>query len=81
MGASLAVKVASLALGLPLGLALLLAARARGFLELFRLTAVAVGIGVTTFWICQPWAFVDGRPPWAVIVAAPLAVPRRGCTV
>ena len=69
VGASLAVKVASLALGLPLGLALLLAVRSRGFVELFRITALAVGVGMTTFWLCQPWAFVDGRPPLAIIVS------------
>jgi 4-amino-4-deoxy-L-arabinose transferase-like glycosyltransferase len=51
VGASLAVKVASLALGLPLGLALLFAVRARGMVEFFRLTAIAVGVGATTFWI------------------------------
>jgi YYY domain-containing protein len=73
VGASLAVKVASLALGLPLGLALVLAARSRGVIDLIRLTALAIGVGVATFWFCQPFAFVDGRPPWAAIIASLVA--------
>ncbi len=70
VGASLAVKVASLALGLPLGLALLLAARHRGSLQFFRLGATAAGAGIASFWICQPWAFSDGRPPLLLLAAA-----------
>jgi len=68
VGASLAVKVASLALGLPLGLALLLAARNRGALHFFRLAVTAVGAGIASFWICQPWAFADGRAPILLFV-------------
>jgi YYY domain-containing protein len=73
VGASLAVKVASLALGLPLGLALVLAARSRGLVDLIRMTAVAAGAGLATFWLCQPFAFVGGGPPWPVIIAPVLA--------
>jgi YYY domain-containing protein len=69
VGASLAVKVASLALGLPLGLALLLAARHRGALQFLRLGATAAGAGIASFWICQPWAFADGRPPLLLLAA------------
>nr|MCU0304688.1 hypothetical protein [Thermoanaerobaculales bacterium] len=72
VGASLAVKVASLALGLPLAIALLLAARTRGPVELGRLAALAFASGATVFWICQPWAFAEGRPP-AVLIASTAA--------
>jgi hypothetical protein len=70
VGASLAVKVASLALVLPLGLALLLAARNRGALHFFRLAVTAVGAGIASFWVCQPWAFADGRAPLLLLAAA-----------
>ena len=69
IGASLAVKVASLALGLPFVLALLLAARHRGVLDLLRVGATAAGAGITAFWICQPWAFAGGRPPLVLIAS------------
>ncbi len=70
VGASLAVKVASLALGLPLAVALILAGRRLGFAETFRLAAIAVTAGIATFWVCQPWAIVDGRPPLGVLTTA-----------
>ncbi|MCJ7754075.1 MAG: hypothetical protein MUP13_05895, partial [Thermoanaerobaculales bacterium] len=68
VGASLAVKVASLPLGLPLALAILLAGRLR-LSEILRLTLLAAGVLVTTFWVSQPWAFAEGRPPLALIAA------------
>ena len=68
VGASLAVKVASLPLGLPLALAIILAGRRR-VSEILRLTLLAAGALVTTFWVCQPWAFAEGRPPLALIAA------------
>ncbi len=68
VGASLAVKVASLPLGLPLALAIFLAGR-RSVTEVLRLTLLAAGALVTTFWVCQPWAFAEARPPLALIAA------------
>ena len=70
VGASLAVKVASLALGLPLALALVLASRRLGFLRTLRLAATTAIAGIATFWLCQPWAFIDGRPPLFVLTTA-----------
>jgi YYY domain-containing protein len=72
IGASLAVKVASLALGLPLVLAALLAVRGPGRLAAVRLLAIAGAIGMAAFWLCQPWAFANGRPPYSVILIAAL---------
>jgi YYY domain-containing protein len=72
IGASLAVKVASLALGLPLVLAALVAVRGRGLLAAVRLLAIAGATGTAAFWLCQPWAFVNGRPPYSVILIAAL---------
>ena len=69
VGASLAVKVASLALVFPLVLAVLLAARQKEILHLFRLISIAVGAGALAFWLCQPWAFAGGRPPLALLAA------------
>ena len=68
IGASLAVKVASLPLGLPLALAILLASRFR-VITLLRLAALAAGALVATFWLCQPWAFAEARPPLLLIGA------------
>jgi len=67
-GASLAVKVASLGLVLPLAVALLLVALRRGPLEASRLAAIAAATTVLAFWLGQPWAFAGGRPPLAFIV-------------
>ena len=74
VGASLAVKVASLALVFPLVLAVLLAARQKEILHLFRLISVAVGAGVLAFWLCQPWAFAGGLPPLALLAAVAVTV-------
>ncbi len=74
VGASLAVKVASLGLMIPLALAVLLAARQRGVLHLFRLIWVAVGAGAFAFWLFQPWAFAGGRPPLALLSAVMVTV-------
>ena len=68
IGASLAVKVSSLALMAPLGVALVIIVRRRQLLDGLRLGAVAVSVGVAAFWVCQPWAFIDGGFPYAVIV-------------
>ena len=73
IGASLAVKVASLALGLPLVVAVLIAVRGREMLAALRLLAVAGATGIAGFWLCQPWAFVHGRPPFSIVVTALIA--------
>jgi YYY domain-containing protein len=52
---------------------LLLAARAKGVLELLRLAALAFGIGAAVFWLCQPWAFEGGRPPAVMILVSLVA--------
>jgi YYY domain-containing protein len=67
IGASLAVKVSSLALVVPLAVALVIVMRRRGLLEAIRLCAVAISVGVAVFWFCQPWAFTGGRFPFAVL--------------
>jgi YYY domain-containing protein len=72
IGASLAVKVSSLALVAPLGVALVIVMRRQDLIEAIRLCAVAVAVGVAAFWFCQPWAFVDGGFPFAVL--APVVV-------
>ena len=74
IGASLAVKVASLALGLPLVVAVLLAVHGRGILAAIRLMAIAGAIGIAAFWLCQPWAFAHGRPPFSIVVTALIVV-------
>lgn len=71
VGASLAVKVASLPLGLPLVLAIFLAGRLR-LPEILRLSMLAGSALVATFWVCQPWAFAEGRPP-LVLIGLPAA--------
>jgi hypothetical protein len=68
VGASLAVKVSSLALGLPLGLACILAAGWRP-LGLARWTATAAAAVVAAFWLCQPTAFEGSWPPLALIAS------------
>jgi YYY domain-containing protein len=70
IGASLAVKVASLALGLPLLVAVVIGARGRGFLEAVRLLAISGATGIAFFWLCQPWAFAHGRPPFSIILTS-----------
>ncbi|MCW8985631.1 MAG: hypothetical protein OQK55_09830, partial [Thermoanaerobaculales bacterium] len=74
IGASLAVKVASLALGLPLVVAVLLAVRGRDVLAAVRLLAIAGATGIAGFWLCQPWAFAYGRPPFSIVVTALIVV-------
>jgi YYY domain-containing protein len=73
IGASLAVKVASLALGLPLMVAVLIAVRGRDVLAAVRLLAIAGATGIAGFWLCQPWAFANGRPPFSIVVTALIA--------
>ena len=34
------------------------------------LAATAVSAGIASFWICQPWAFADGRAPLLLLAAA-----------
>ena len=65
IGASLAVKIASLALGLPLVVAVLIAVRGRSVFAAVRLLAIAGATGITSFWLCQPWAFATADPPSA----------------
>jgi len=74
IGASLAVKVASLALGLPLVVAVLIAVRGRGVFAAVRLLAIAGAAGISSFWLCQPWAFAHSRPPFSIVVTALIVV-------
>ena len=74
IGASLAVKIASLALGLPLVVAVLIAVRGRSVFAAVRLLAIAGATGITSFWLCQPWAFAHARPPISIVVTALIAV-------
>ena len=74
-GASLAVKVASLALGLPLVAAVLVAGWRRNenrTLETVRLGSFSAGAAGAAFWLSQPWAFAHGRPPLVLLTAAAL---------
>jgi len=73
IGASLAVKVASLALGLPLVVAVVIVVRGRDVLAAVRLLAIAGATGIAGFWLCQPWAFANGRPPFSIVVTALIA--------
>ncbi len=68
-GASLAVKIASIPLAFPLAVALVLAARGIGLLELARLAAVTGLSAVLSFWLAQPWAFTSAKPPLVVLAA------------
>ena len=70
IGASLAVKIASIALCLPLVVAVLIAVRGRGAFAALRLLALAGATGITSFWLCQPWAFAHARPPLSIVVTA-----------
>ena len=72
-GASLAVKVASLGLVLPLAVALLLVLLRKGPLETARLGAIAAAATLLAFWLGQPWAFAGGRPPLVFIVLVAVA--------
>ncbi len=72
IGASLAVKVSSLALIVPLAVVLVIVWRRQDLLEAIRLFAVALAVGVAVFWFCQPWAFSGGGFPFAVL--APVVV-------
>ena len=74
IGASLAVKIASVALGLPLVVAVLIAVRGRGAFAALRLLAIAGATGIMGFWLCQPWAFAHARPPLSIVVTALAAV-------
>jgi len=68
IGASLAVKVSSLALVVPLGVVLVIVARRLDLLEALRLCAVAISVGIAAFWFCQPWAFINGGFPYELLV-------------
>ena len=70
VGASLAVKVASLPLLLPLGLALWIGGGRRDGPGRIELAGIAAALAVVAFYIGQPWAFVDAIPPVAMVVAA-----------
>jgi YYY domain-containing protein len=67
-GLALAVKLSSLPLALPIGVALVIAGRQ----ELVKVpalgAALVASIGVT-LWIAQPWMFAGGRFPMAVVLA------------
>ncbi len=68
VGASLAVKVASLALVLPLAVAVLLTLRTHKLIGASRLATASAGAAVAAFWLCQPWAFPTGKPPLGLFV-------------
>jgi len=85
VGASLAVKVASLPMLLPLALALFIAGRRQGRPGLFELSGVAGTAAIAAFWLGQPWAFQEARPPLLMlglgavaVVLARLARDRKG---
>ncbi len=70
-GASLAVKVASLPIALPLAAAILLGS-GLSVCRSLRFGAAAAAAATTGFWLCQPSAFVS---PWSpLVLAAALAV-------
>ncbi len=72
-GASLAVKVSSLSLGLVVVLAAGIATARRPWPALPRLLATAAAAAAAAFWICQPSAFVGGRPPLLLVALLALA--------
>jgi len=74
VGCSLAVKVASLGLALPLALGVLLALRGRTWARVVELAAIALTSGLLAFWLAQPWALVGARPPLVLLGAGALAV-------
>ncbi len=85
VGASLAVKVASLPLLLPLGLALIMASRRRDGPSLLENAGMAAVGSLAAVWLGQPWAMVEAMPPLlplglaaAVVVLARLRRAREG---
>jgi YYY domain-containing protein len=50
--------------------AVLIAVRGRELLGAIRLLAIAGATGIAGFWLCQPWAFAHGRPPFSIVVIA-----------
>jgi YYY domain-containing protein len=70
VGASLAVKVASLGLVLPLAAALFIASRSRAWLRVLELAGLAATAALFAYWLAQPWAFVEGRLPIALLIVA-----------
>ncbi len=68
-GFSVAVKIASLPLGLGIVLSLIIAGRAQSWLRPLQLTALAGASFVMTFYIGQPTAFTDQSPPTMLIGA------------
>jgi len=67
-GASLAVKVSSLALGLPVALACIVAARARP-MSAVRWLAAAGAASASAFWLAQPSAFEGSAPPVLMVLS------------
>jgi len=72
-GASLAVKVSSLGLAVPLAVALFLAARRCGVLQAAALALGALTAGLGAFWLGQPWAFRGGHPPLSALAGLAVA--------
>jgi YYY domain-containing protein len=70
VGASLAVKVASLGLVLPLAAALFIASRSRAWLRVLELAGAAATAALFAYWLAQPWAFAEGRLPIALLIVA-----------
>ncbi len=73
LGLSLAVKVSSLGLVVPLAAGILMAARRRGWTAGLHLGAVAATAALASFWLGQPWAFAGGRPPLLPLAGLVLA--------
>ena len=74
IGASLAVKVASLPLMLPLAVAVAAVWWRGRWTDALRVGAAAAAGGILSFWLAQPWAFADARPPWLPLLLAAAAV-------
>ena len=54
----------------PPGVAVLIAVRGRDVFAAVRLLAIVGATGIASFWLCQPWAFANGRPPFSIVVTA-----------
>ncbi len=67
VGASLAVKISSIGLVVPLAVAVALVMRRRGAVRAASLTAVLLAGALASFWIGEPWAFAKADPPLALV--------------
>jgi YYY domain-containing protein len=74
MGASLAVKISSLGLLAPIAVALAVVALSRHQRHVPVFAALATFAGLVAFWVGQPWAWTDGRPPLVALGCSLVAV-------